>query len=228
MTDEPHNDPLLSVEYLSKTFPSGHTTVDVLKTINLTLFGSSTTSIQGASGSGKTTLLNLISGLETIDTGEVRWEGKSIKLLSHAALHRLRAQFIGFIFQHYSLLCELSVIDNIVLPGRILGNTNRDHAEALAVRVGLQDHLNDSPRTLSGGERQRVAIARALYNSPKLILADEPTGNLDEVNGHAIIELLWQMTHEHHAALILITHIPLYAQKADFRYRLSEGKLWTE
>ena len=222
------NEPLLSVEYLSKSFPSGHTTVEILRTINLTLFPGSVTSIQGASGSGKTTFLNLISGMETLDTGEVRWEGRSIKLLSDAALHRLRAEFIGFIFQHYSLLPELSVVENILLPGRILGRVNREHAESLAMRVGLQDHLHDSPRTLSGGERQRVAIARALYNSPKLILADEPTGNLDEMNGHAIIELLWEVTREHHAALILITHNPLYAHKADFRYKLSEGKLWQE
>lgn len=220
------NDPLLSVEYLSKSYPSGHTTVEILRAINLAVFPGSTTSIQGASGCGKTTFLNLISGLEKIDTGEVRWEGRSIKLLSGAQLNQLRAQFIGFIFQHYSLLPELSVIENILLPGRIVGRINREHAESLAVRVGLQDHLQDTPRTLSGGERQRVAIARALYNSPKLILADEPTGNLDEVNAHAIIELLWEITREHNAAVILITHNPVYAQKADHRYKLSEGKMW--
>ncbi len=222
------NDPLLSVEYLSKSFPSGHTTVEILRTINLTLFPGSVTSIQGASGCGKTTFLNLISGLETIDTGEVRWEGRSIKLLSDAELHKLRAQFIGFIFQHYSLLPELSVIENILLPGRIVGRIDRELAESLALRVGLQEHLQDTPRTLSGGERQRVAIARALYNSPKLILADEPTGNLDEMNGHAIIELLWEVTRERGAALILITHNPIYAHRADFRYKLSEGQLWQE
>lgn len=221
-----NNDPLLSVEYLSKSFPSGHITVEILRSINLSLFGSSTTSIQGASGCGKTTLLNLISGLEAIDKGEIRWEGRSIKIMSDEVLHKERAKFIGFIFQHYSLLSELSVLENILLPGRIIGNCDRGRAEDLAIRVGLEDHLNDSPRTLSGGERQRVAIARALYNHPKLILADEPTGNLDEVNARAIIDLLWEVTHEHNAALILITHNPIFAQLADYKYRLSEGKLW--
>ena len=222
------NDPLLSVEYLSKSFPSGLATIEILKTINLTLFGSSTTSIQGVSGCGKTTLLNLIAGMETIDSGEVRWEGRSLKLFSDADLHRARAKFIGFIFQHYSLLHELSVLDNVLLPGRILGNCDRERAEELIVRVGLEGHALDSPRTLSGGERQRVAIARALYNSPKLILADEPTGNLDEANARSIIDLLWKMTHEYNSALILITHNPTYAHLADYRYRLSEGKLWQE
>lgn len=221
-----NSDPLLSVEYLSKSFPSGQTTIEILKTINLSLFGRSTTSIQGSSGCGKTTLLNLISGLETIDKGEVRWEGRSIKLMTDSELHRARAKFIGFIFQHYSLLSELSVLENILLPGRIIGNFDRARAEELAIRVGLEAHMHDSPRTLSGGERQRVAIARALYNNPKLILADEPTGNLDEVNGRAIIDLLWQVTHEFNAALILITHNPLFAHLADYKYRLSEGKLW--
>ena len=221
-----NNDPLLSVEYLSKSFPSGHLQVDILKSLNLTVFPRTTTSIQGASGCGKTTFLNLISGLETIDTGEVRWEGRSIKLLSDEQLHRLRAQFIGFIFQHYSLLPELSVLENILLPGRIAGKINRERAEELVVRVGLQDHISDGPRTLSGGERQRVAIARALYNNPKLILADEPTGNLDEANAHGIMELLWEVCREQGAALILITHNPAFAARADYRWKLSEGKLW--
>jgi len=220
------NDPLLSVEYLSKSFPSGHEVVEILKTTNLTLFGSSTTSIQGASGSGKTTLLNLIAGLDNIDSGEVRWEGRSIKLLSDYELHQYRARFIGFIFQHYSLLPELSVLENVLLPGRIIGNYDPDRAEELIKRVGLEAHKLDSPRTLSGGERQRVAIARALYNRPKLILADEPTGNLDEVSAREIVDLLWEVTAEQHAALILITHNPVFAKRADYRYRLSEGKLW--
>lgn len=222
------NDPLLSVEYLSKSFQSGLATVEVLKAINLNLFPGSTTSIQGSSGSGKTTFLNLVSGMDRMDGGEVRWEGRSIKLMSEAQLHRERAQFIGFIFQHYSLLPELSVMENILLPGRIAGKVDRVKAEELAGRVGMAEHLNDSPRTLSGGERQRVAIARALYNNPKLILADEPTGNLDEVNGHAIIDLLWEVTKERGAALILITHNPVYARRADYRYKLTEGKLWQE
>ncbi len=223
-----NNDPLLSVEYLSKSFPNGLTRVDVLKAVNLTLFGSSTTSIQGASGCGKTTFLNLISGLETMDGGEVRWDGRSIKLMRDAELHRERAAFIGFIFQHYSLIPELSVLENVLLPGRLLHNCDRERAEELIQRVGLAEHRHDSPRTLSGGERQRAAIARALFNHPKLILADEPTGNLDELSARAVMDLLWEVTHEHQAALILISHNPLYAQKADYRYRLSEGKLWRE
>ena len=222
------NDPLLSVEYLSKSFPSGHQTVEILKTTNLTLFGSSTTSIQGSSGCGKTTLLNLIAGLDQIDSGEVRWEGRSIKQLPGTELNQYRARFIGFIFQHYSLLGELSVLENVLLPGRIVGHYDPSRAEALIKRVGLEAHVADSPRTLSGGERQRVAIARALYNHPKLILADEPTGNLDEVSAREIVDLLWEVTQEHHSALILITHNPIFAKRADYRYKLSEGKLWHE
>lgn len=222
------NDPILSVEYLAKSFPSGTATVEILKEINLTLFPGNSMSIQGVSGCGKTTLLNLIAAIESPDKGEVRWEGRSVKLMTDEDLHKERARFIGFIFQHYSMIAELSVLDNVLLPGRIVGNLDTNRALELIERVGLSELVEASPRTLSGGERQRLAIARALYNHPRLILADEPTGNLDEANGRVVIDLLWEVAKENSAAVLLITHNPFFAHRADFRYRLSEGGLIRE
>ncbi len=223
-----NNDPLLSVEYLSKSFRTGHSTVELLHDINLNLFPSCSMSVQGISGCGKTTLLNLIAAIEIPYKGEVRWQGRSVRLMTDTDLHRERARFIGFIFQHYSLIPELSVLDNVLLPGRIVGNIDTDRALELIERVGLTSFVKSSPQTLSGGERQRLAIARALYNKPKLILADEPTGNLDEVNGRAVVDLLWDVARENEAAVVLITHNPIYAHRADYRYRLSEGNLYKE
>jgi len=220
-----NNDPLLSVEYLSKSFPNGLETIELLKEINVNLFAGSSMSIQGASGCGKTTFLNIIAGLETIDSGDVRWDGEAIKLLSDQALHRKRAEFVGFIFQHYSLLSELSVLENVILPGRICGHIDRERGFELIEQVGLSDRLDANIQTLSGGEKQRLAIARALYNSPRLILADEPTGNLDEGSGYAVMELLWDLCRKHNSALVLITHNPTYAAGADYRYRLHDGGL---
>jgi len=220
-----NNDPLLSVEYLSKSFPNGMERIDLLKAINLNLFAGNSMSIQGASGCGKTTFLNLIAGLENIDSGDVRWDGESIKLLSARDLHRKRAEFVGFIFQHYSLLSELSLLQNVMLPGRICGNLDRERGLDLIEQVGLTDRLSANIQTLSGGEKQRLAIARALYNNPRLVLADEPTGNLDEHSAAAIMQLLWDICKRSDAALVLITHNPAFAAAANFRYRLSDGGL---
>lgn len=220
-----NNDPLLSVEYLSKSFPNGLDRIELLKEINVNLFAGNSMSIQGASGCGKTTFLNLIAGLETIESGDVRWDGESIKLLSDHDLHRKRAEFVGFIFQHYSLLSELSVLENVMLPGRICGNMDRERGLDLIEQVGLTDRLGANIQTLSGGEKQRLAIARALYNNPRLVLADEPTGNLDEHTATTIMQLLWDICKRSDAALVLITHNPDFAGMANFRYRLSDGGL---
>lgn len=218
----------LEASEIQKSFPNGTEKVEVLKGVNLQLRRGETVAIQGASGSGKTTLLNIISGLEALDTGELYWNGIRIHGQSGATLAALRAEQVGMVFQAYYLLPELNVLDNVILAARLMGRAtqdDQDRAHDLLVRVGLEDRLHYSVEKLSGGERQRVAIARALLNRPKLILADEPTGNLDEETGDSVIELLLEVAREAGTSLILVTHNSAHAKKTDVRYRLHFGKL---
>jgi lipoprotein-releasing system ATP-binding protein len=219
---------VLETRDIVKSFPNGREFIEVLRGVTLTLKGGETVAIQGESGSGKTTFLNIISGLESPDQGELLWEGKLIGRRSTASLASLRARQLGLIFQAYYLLPELNVLDNVILSTRLLRvpkSKERERARDLLVRVGLENRLNFSVEKLSGGERQRVAIARALMNQPRIILADEPTGNLDEKTGDSVIELLLEITREEGASLILVTHNSAHAKKTDVRYRLHLGKL---
>lgn len=215
---------------IHKSFPNGTDVVEVLKGVTFRLRKGETVAIQGASGSGKTTFLNIISGLESMDSGELHWSGTRINGQSGSALAVLRAEQIGMVFQAYYLLPELNVLDNVILATRLRGKPtpdDRDRARQLLIRVGLEDRLHFSVEKLSGGERQRVAIARALLNRPHLILADEPTGNLDEETGDSVIELLLDVAREEGTSLILVTHNSVHARKTDRRYRLHFGKLET-
>jgi lipoprotein-releasing system ATP-binding protein len=220
--------PVLETREIIKSFPNGRDVIEVLQGVTLTLHKGETVAIQGESGCGKTTFLNIISGLETLDSGELLWDGKSIETRSTSSLATLRARQMGLIFQAYYLLPELNVLDNVILSTRLLKvpkSQERSRARELLIRVGLKDRMHFSVEKLSGGERQRVAIARALMNRPNLILADEPTGNLDEQTGNSVIELLLTIAREEGASLILVTHNSAHARKTDVRYRLHLGKI---
>lgn len=228
--EEEQAEPVLETRDILKSFPNGGDMVEVLKGVTFRVAKGETVAIQGESGSGKTTFLNIISGLESIDDGELLWDGAVIEKQSSSKLAALRARQMGLVFQAYYLLPELNVLDNVILATRLiqtLDAKDRDRARDLLIRVGLKDRMNFSVEKLSGGERQRVAIARALMNRPRLILADEPTGNLDEKTGDSVIELLLKIAKEEGRSLILVTHNSAHARKTDVRYRLHLGKLET-
>ena len=218
----------LEASEIQKSFPNGTETVEVLKGVNLQLRRGETVAIQGTSGSGKTTFLNIISGLEALDTGELYWNGIRIHGQSGATLAALRAEQVGMVFQAYYLLPELNVLDNVILAARLMGKATRedqDRARELLVRVGLEDRLHYSVEKLSGGERQRVAIARALLNRPKLILADEPTGNLDSKNAQNIFQIFYDFTKEYKINSLIVTHNMDLAKKMDQIITIEDGQI---
>jgi lipoprotein-releasing system ATP-binding protein len=209
---------VLEAEDILKSFPNGGDVVEVLRGVTFRLKKGQTVSIQGESGCGKTTFLNIVSGLESFDSGVLYWNGKRIRQQSASHLASLRARELGLIFQAYYLLPELNVLDNVVLASRLLAaprSQTKERARRLLERVGLKDRMRFSVEKLSGGER------------PSLILADEPTGNLDEKTGHSIIELLLGIAKEEAASLILVTHNQAHAAKTNLQYRLHLGKIET-
>jgi predicted ABC-type transport system involved in lysophospholipase L1 biosynthesis ATPase subunit len=219
---------LLAARGLRKTFPGAEGAIRVLDGIDFDLRPGESVSIRGESGSGKSTLLNLLSGLEPVDGGEILWRGKPVTGRAPAALARQRTGFIGFVFQAYYLAPELNALENVLLAARIAGPVDsaaRDRAEALMKRVGMGGRLRHGVTKLSGGERQRVAVARALVNRPAVILADEPTGNLDEATGEAVMELLLELAAQEAGSLVLVTHNPDFAARADRQLFLHLGKL---
>ncbi len=214
--------PVLSALGLRKSYLSGERSLEVLRGVDLEVAPGASVSIRGESGSGKSTLLNLLSGLDTPDAGEVRWGGQA--RLEAAR----RGRLVGLVFQSFYLVPELDALDNVVLAARLLGPVGaaeRTRATELLRRVGLGERAHHVPARLSGGERQRVAIARALMNRPSLILADEPTGNLDEHTGDAIIELLLGLRAEEACALVLVTHNPAHAARCARPLTLRDGVL---
>ena len=220
--------PVIETRKIVKTFPNGREIVQVLNGVDFVLERGKTASIRGESGSGKTTFLNIISGLEAVDSGQLWWDGNQVHLRPSGQLAAMRSSQIGLIFQAYYLLPELNLRENVLLAARLRGRPDtrdRDRSEYLLRRVGLAERLRFSVDKLSGGERQRAALARALMNRPKLILADEPTGNLDETTGDSMIELLLEMVREEGASLILVTHNMNHAAKTDVSYCLHLGKL---
>ncbi len=213
---------VLAARGLRKSFPSGDARLDVLVGVDLDLAPGESLSIRGESGSGKSTLLNLLAGLDSPDAGTVTWEG------SADTGAKRRAAFLGMVFQSFYLVPELDALANVLLARRILGGVDaaaRRRARELLGFVGLTARAHHLPSHLSGGERQRVALARALMNGPRLILADEPTGNLDEASGNAVIELLLGLCATSNAALILVTHNAAHAAKARRSLSLSQGRL---
>lgn len=214
------SDPLLQSTGLHKSYLSGERRIEVLRGVDFAIVAGESVSIRGESGSGKSTLLNLLSGLDAPDAGELRWEG-STTLAPEA-----RGRLIGLVFQSFYLIPEIDALDNVLFAARLFGKVGaaeRDRARDLLRRVGLAERAGHVPAKLSGGERQRVAIARALMNRPKLILADEPTGNLDEGSGDAVIDLLLALCAEEGCALVLVTHNAAHASRCARRLFLREG-----
>ncbi len=212
---------------IRKHFKSGEREITVLDGAAMELKAGGSVSIRGESGSGKTTLLNILSLLEYPDGGEVWWAGERVESRRAARLAAPRGRHFGMVFQAYYLIPELDVLDNVLIAARVVGSkADKGRARALLERVGLGERMKASPSTLSGGERQRVAVARALMNQPQVILADEPTGNLDERTGAAIMDLLLDVTHEQGTGLVLVTHNLAFAARTERQLRLADGKLW--
>ncbi len=222
------NQPLLLAKGLSKAYLMGQRTIEVLRNIDLTVERGEFLALRGASGAGKSTLLHLLGGLDLPNSGEISFDGQNLRQLSSNELVKLRNHRVGFIFQAYHLLPELSALENVVLPGRMARtsvNQAVTKAKDLLTRVGLAERMEHRPYELSGGEQQRVAIARALINNPDLILADEPTGNLDSHTGDEIINLLCALREEKQTTLIMATHSATIAARAPRVIELQDGQL---
>ena len=210
-----------------KSFRSGERTIDVLRGVDLTLRAGESLSIRGESGSGKTTFVHILAGLESFDSGELRWRGKSLKGQRRAALARQRARFLGMVFQSFYLIPEMNALDNVLMARRMIGAPDREarrRAREMMERVGLGERIHHLPGQLSGGEKQRVGVARALLNRPAVLLADEPTGNLDEVTGNAMMDLLLAVCGEQRAALVLVTHNKAHARRTGREVMLHLGR----
>jgi predicted ABC-type transport system involved in lysophospholipase L1 biosynthesis ATPase subunit len=219
---------ILAAAAIRKGYPSGERRIEVLRGVDLQVAEGDTLSIRGESGSGKTTLLNVLAGLETSEGGDLAWAGERVADLSVDGMAGRRAVFVGMIFQAYYLIPELNALENVLMSARIrgrMGKPERQRAAELLERVGLRERGHHLPSQLSGGERQRVAVARALMNRPKLVLADEPTGNLDENTGSAIIDLLLEICTERRTALILVTHNLHHARRTARQAELHLGVL---
>ncbi len=217
---------MIELRGVSKTVTSGTGPLTILHPIDLTIAPGRVVAITGPSGSGKSTLLGLIAGLDAPTSGQILIEGTDITALSEDALARLRGTRIGFVFQFFHLLPSLTARENIRVPMEIAGAPDAAaRAEALLNEVGLADRGHHYPSQLSGGEQQRVAIARALANDPRILLADEPTGNLDTVTGRQIIERLLDINRARTATVLLVTHDPELASVADERIALRDGRV---
>ena len=210
----------------------GKVTLRVLKEVSLRVEPGTFVAITGPSGAGKSTLLHLLAGLDTPTSGEVLWEGTSVSSMSDAKRAEFRNQTIGIVFQFYHLLSELSALENVIMPGLVNGHRDtkalKDRATTYLKRVGLRDRVRHRPRELSGGEQQRVAIARALVNQPKLLLCDEPTGNLDSKTGAEIADLLMDVQRQEGMSLVLVTHELDLAARANQQIVLRDGHVVDE
>lgn len=219
---------MIVVEGLRKSIRNGARTVDILKGISFTVPGGQFVAIMGSSGSGKSTLLGLLAGLDTPSDGEVRLNGTAISYLPEDKLAKVRGKTVGFVFQSYQLVPTLTALENVLLPYELNaddsnGNNGLQRARELLASVGLSDRLDHYPVQLSGGEQQRVALARAFILSPPIVLADEPTGNLDTTNGAHVLELLLHLNRTLGTTLVLVTHDPMLAGYADRRIVLRDG-----
>ncbi len=203
---------------------AGHD-LPVLRGVNLEVAAGEKVFLCGQSGAGKTTLLYVLGGLEQPTSGDVLVHGRSLYTSAPAERARTRNEVMGFVFQHYFLLPELTALENVVLPAMIGGRKAEDRARELLGKVGLSERLDHLPTELSGGEQQRVAIARALINNPGIIYADEPTGNLDASTGAGVIDMLMQIVDEAQKTLIVVTHDQTLAKRGDRRLILKEGRL---
>jgi putative ABC transport system ATP-binding protein/lipoprotein-releasing system ATP-binding protein len=218
-------EPQLVARDLRRSFQIGRRRIEVLRGVSLEVQHGESIFLCGASGAGKTTLLYTLAGLERPESGEVEFEGKKLYRNGESTLARLRNEKMGFVFQGYFLLPELTALENVMLPGMIGRHQDREACLQSLASVGLSDRVNHLPPELSGGEQQRVAIARALTNDPDIIFADEPTGNLDSKTGDAIMDLLLGLAQEHRKTLVVVTHDNNLAQRGDRTLRIVDGLL---
>ncbi|PWL39323.1 ABC transporter [Flagellimonas aquimarina] len=217
---------ILNVEHLRKTYTSGSKQLTVLDDINFSIEAGETFAIVGPSGSGKTTLLGLCAGLDYPDTGVVELSGANLGNLNEDERARLRNEKVGFIFQNFQLLPTLTALENVVVPLELQGAKNPAKiGRELMGKVGLGDRLQHYPSQLSGGEQQRVALARAFSNSPSILFADEPTGNLDQDTGDRVVQLLFELNQEAGTTLVIVSHDLELAQKCNRLLRLRGGKV---
>jgi lipoprotein-releasing system ATP-binding protein len=219
---------IVSISSLSRRFVNGTETLEVLRDVNLAVPAGRTVAITGESGCGKSTLLGLIGGLDRPSTGRVVVRGTDITELSESDLSGYRNRDVGFVFQFHFLLKDFTALENVIIPamlGREPTRALRERGRRLLAEVGLAQRMNAWPLELSGGERQRVAVARALINEPPLLLADEPTGNLDERNARTVEDLLFELVRAHGRTMIIVTHDAALASRADDRLLLAGGVL---
>jgi putative ABC transport system ATP-binding protein len=219
-------DNAIELDNVSRTVTSGAGPLTILHPTSLVIQAGRCVAITGPSGSGKSTLLGLIAGLDAPTTGRIRLAGVDITVLSEEALAKLRGELVGIVFQFFHLLPSLTAYENVLVPMEIAGTRGaRERARDLLADVGLADRGHHYPSQLSGGEQQRVAIARALANDPRIVLADEPTGNLDSATGHQIIDLLVDVNRRRNRTLVLVTHDPELAGLADETIALRDGRV---
>ena len=217
---------MIELRGVSKTVPSGAGSLTILHPLDLAIDGGRVAAITGPSGSGKSTLLGLLAGLDAPSTGSVILDGVDITALDEDALARLRGTRVGFVFQFFHLLPSLTAFENVLVPMEIAQVPNAaPRARELLVEVGLAERGHHYPSQLSGGEQQRVAIARALANDPPILLADEPTGNLDSTTGRQVIDLLLDVNRTRRTTLVLVTHDPELAAVADVTIALRDGRV---
>ena len=225
------NTALLSCQNITKFYQEGTQQTKVLKQVSFSMQPSELVAIVGSSGSGKSTLLHTLGGLDQPSSGEVFIKGQSLQQMTPNALAKLRNQYLGFVYQFHHLMADFTALENVMMP-MLIGQQNKteaqDRAEQILSAVGLQHRISHRPSALSGGERQRVAIARALVNKPALVLADEPTGNLDHKTTESIFELIQQLNQEKQIAFLLVTHDLNLAEKLNRRLIMQDGVLREE
>lgn len=216
---------MIRCEGLSRTYPSGGGTLTVLKNITLSVEPGGFLAITGPSGSGKTTLLGLLAGLDQPSTGTVTLDGVRLGALTEDGRARLRGERVGFVFQSFQLVPTLTALENVLVPLELLGRPDVARARQLLADVGLAGREHHYPAQLSGGEQQRVALARAFVNTPRILFADEPTGNLDAATGATIIALMNRLNQANGTTLVLVTHDQLLADRARRTVRLADGEI---
>ncbi|MGZ5194650.1 MAG: ABC transporter ATP-binding protein [Ramlibacter sp.] len=220
------SDPIISVSHVHKSVTDSTGTLDILRDINFTLAPRETAAIVGASGSGKSTLLSIIAGLDTPTSGTVLLAGHDLFAIDEDARAALRARQVGFVFQSFQLLGNLTALENVMLPLELAGRKDsRKAAGEMMAHVGLAARLGHYPKVLSGGEQQRVALARAFVVQPAVLLADEPTGSLDFATGETVMQLMFELNREQGTTLVLVTHDNAIAQRCERRITIEAGRI---
>jgi lipoprotein-releasing system ATP-binding protein len=223
--------PIIRCEDVQKTFTIDKKegiALNVLKGISLEIIEGEMLSIVGASGSGKSTLLHILGGLDTPSNGKVYWGDNEIFKMNEEAISRLRISHVGFVFQFHHLLPEFTALENVMIASMINGKTQKEAKEIageILARVHMSERLHHKPAELSGGEQQRTAVARALANKPKVIFADEPSGNLDSINSERLLDLLWELNQSQKQTFVIVTHNENFAARSGRVFRMADGKL---